>query len=448
MASSGGESAAAGRAAVGTSINTSRCPSFLKRVCLDKWWLIKVEPDSKGRTLGVAGFASRERQASRVFHSAAIARRHDAVTLETADGITITITGFINRSLTIENSFPPEACNHFLFGFPYYWEEYSCQSLDEELVYKTISSRTSTLDAFHLSSHDGTNCLPLMSLDNLPVTRIRDLLMSRLGDSDDSVISKGILNDILQKHDSTASKDDDAPVQSNVQGKFCGLDGILSNSSKKMDKQRTRDNYVIDPVTSNSVHSRTPKHHKRTMMKQKNNDDSGSVDSRDVGMEEFQTVIPECEMDMDANSSSRKVARRIMARLDNHSDKGNISLNTSATHRVAQPLYATEPRRYQNRWIEKRGNASSAGQEIELCYEGVEAKETPNSSLRISSMRESLNGQFFTLGSSKNKCGAAVPRRNDSDSRHGNISLEEKAGKPIPHRAPARRSNRQRNIKK
>lgn len=31
------------------------------QVCLDKWWLINVERDSKGRRgLGVAGFALRE----------------------------------------------------------------------------------------------------------------------------------------------------------------------------------------------------------------------------------------------------------------------------------------------------------------------------------------------------------------------------------------------------
>ncbi|KAI8566972.1 hypothetical protein RHMOL_Rhmol02G0084600 [Rhododendron molle] len=44
-----------------TPTSTTVCLPFVKTVCLDKWWLIKVERDSKGRRgLGVAGFALRE----------------------------------------------------------------------------------------------------------------------------------------------------------------------------------------------------------------------------------------------------------------------------------------------------------------------------------------------------------------------------------------------------
>lgn len=48
-------------------------------------------------------------QGTRAFFSAAIVKRHDTVTLETTDGITITLIGFINRSLTAENGSPSEA---------------------------------------------------------------------------------------------------------------------------------------------------------------------------------------------------------------------------------------------------------------------------------------------------------------------------------------------------
>lgn len=91
------------------------CPCSLQ-VCLHDWWLIKLDMDSNGRTLGVGGLAFRERQTIRAFYSIAIAKRHDTVTLETADGITITITSFINRSITLENGFPAEVSN-LLFTF-------------------------------------------------------------------------------------------------------------------------------------------------------------------------------------------------------------------------------------------------------------------------------------------------------------------------------------------
>lgn len=46
----------------------------------------------------------------RVFYSAAISKRHEASILEAIDGIVITVSGFINRSRTLENGFPPKVC--------------------------------------------------------------------------------------------------------------------------------------------------------------------------------------------------------------------------------------------------------------------------------------------------------------------------------------------------
>ncbi|KAF5950293.1 hypothetical protein HYC85_012286 [Camellia sinensis] len=169
------------------------------KVCLHDWWLIKLDMDSNGRTLGVGGLAFRERQTIRAFYSVAIAKRHDTVTLETADGITITITSFINRSITLENGFPAEVCNHFLFGFPCYWEEYAGRCFVEESINRSIPSRISSFDGFDMSSDDGTDSLPI-SLSDLPVTRVRDLLMSSVGDSGSCVLAKSLLNDILRKY--------------------------------------------------------------------------------------------------------------------------------------------------------------------------------------------------------------------------------------------------------
>uniref|UniRef100_A0A2P2JET2 Protein EMBRYO DEFECTIVE 1674-like n=1 Tax=Rhizophora mucronata TaxID=61149 RepID=A0A2P2JET2_RHIMU len=74
----------------------------LKSVLLYDWWLVRAKNGNGG--LAVAGFA-REKLGGRIFCSAAIVKRHDGTTLETIDGITVTITGFINRSRTHQNGF-------------------------------------------------------------------------------------------------------------------------------------------------------------------------------------------------------------------------------------------------------------------------------------------------------------------------------------------------------
>lgn len=51
----------------------------------------------------------------RVFSSAPIIRRYDLFTLETADGITVIIKGFINKLRTNENGFPSEVGRFLVF---------------------------------------------------------------------------------------------------------------------------------------------------------------------------------------------------------------------------------------------------------------------------------------------------------------------------------------------
>lgn len=48
----------------------------------------------------------------RAFYSAAISKRHETTILEATDGIIISVSGFINRSRTHENGFPPKVCMH------------------------------------------------------------------------------------------------------------------------------------------------------------------------------------------------------------------------------------------------------------------------------------------------------------------------------------------------
>lgn len=58
----------------------------------------------------------------RIFYSAAISHRHDATTLDTLDGIKITISGFINRSRTHQNGFPSEVYNSSLISSFLYFQ--------------------------------------------------------------------------------------------------------------------------------------------------------------------------------------------------------------------------------------------------------------------------------------------------------------------------------------
>ncbi|KAI3822281.1 hypothetical protein L1987_09870 [Smallanthus sonchifolius] len=174
-----------------TPISSSR----RKSVFLREWWLIKVEKESK---LGVGGFVNRETLGTRgmrflgsastgknintidggiqVYGSAAIAKRHDNNTLEAVDGIIIRINGCINKSRTLSYGFSPEVCDGFLSGFPFTWEDYASKPSHDKCANTTKQS------------------LPV-SFDDLPVTRVRDLLMS---ESDSRALASIIFRDILK----------------------------------------------------------------------------------------------------------------------------------------------------------------------------------------------------------------------------------------------------------
>ncbi|XP_028081987.1 kinetochore-associated protein KNL-2 homolog isoform X2 [Camellia sinensis] len=121
-------------------------------VCLHDWWLIMAENDFQGKRLAVAGLTSREQQAVRVFSSAPILKRYDVFTLETVDGIFVLIKGFINKDRTKENGFPSEVFNHFVFGFPPFWEEYAEKCLGEGFSNEDVSRSTSDHDKLSTDS--------------------------------------------------------------------------------------------------------------------------------------------------------------------------------------------------------------------------------------------------------------------------------------------------------
>ncbi|KAK8632248.1 hypothetical protein V6N13_072643 [Hibiscus sabdariffa] len=110
-----------------------------------------TEKEFEGRRLAVAGSTSRESKAFRLFTSAAIVKRYDVFTLQTADGICVCIRGFINKQQTIENGFSSEVFTRFYFGFPPDWEKYAKECLGE-----TISGSNSSNAA-----RDSDPCLVL-----------------------------------------------------------------------------------------------------------------------------------------------------------------------------------------------------------------------------------------------------------------------------------------------
>ncbi|CDY23812.1 BnaA01g21630D [Brassica napus] len=126
-------------------------PTTLKSVSLSDWWLTKKANETG---LGVSGFESKGGPEVRLFSSAAISTRHDSTTLETSDGLTVSISGFINRSRSFQNGFSSEDCNRFLLGFPYHWKDYTEERFVEE---------------------EKDHCV---SFDDIPVNRLQDVLFT------------------------------------------------------------------------------------------------------------------------------------------------------------------------------------------------------------------------------------------------------------------------------
>ncbi|KAJ6707312.1 MIS18-BINDING PROTEIN 1 [Salix viminalis] len=149
--------------------------AFQKTVLLHDWWLIKAEQESQGKKIAVAGITSLEKKPVRVFHSAAITKRYDVFTLQTADGVTVLLQGYINRTITVENGFSSQVFRHFCFGFPPDWEECgtkflnsSCESVAEPPVSQnecrhSFLSRPVDEGVDNLKNDDSKNLSPLSS---------------------------------------------------------------------------------------------------------------------------------------------------------------------------------------------------------------------------------------------------------------------------------------------
>ncbi|CAN6320218.1 unnamed protein product [Urochloa humidicola] len=112
-------------------------------VVLVDWWLERVEgeegkiciagiphdPKSRG---GASSSKGNGNVARRVFRSAAIARRHGDLKIETEDGYTIQIKRLLNVPRTRDNGFSEKVCTWFEFGFPHQWVDLVNPNMEQQ----------------------------------------------------------------------------------------------------------------------------------------------------------------------------------------------------------------------------------------------------------------------------------------------------------------------------
>ncbi|BFG15684.1 hypothetical protein CerSpe_019580 [Prunus speciosa] len=212
---------------------TAIISASVKSVLLHDWWLVKA----KGKGLAVGGLSSRDGLGVRVFSSAEISKRHTATVLETADGIMVTVTGFLDRSRTHQNGFPPELYNHFLLGFPFNWEEYAAVDLGEDSTDIGASLRKSASQKFNMPSRNNeSNSLPF-SLDDLSATKGRDILMLSYGDSDYHSLVKNIFSDILGTSKDNAFEHTGSSINLNAENS-CPVENVDSGTTKTPTKHK------------------------------------------------------------------------------------------------------------------------------------------------------------------------------------------------------------------
>ncbi|KAJ6368009.1 hypothetical protein OIU78_000561 [Salix suchowensis] len=188
--------------------------AFQKTVLLHDWWLIKAEQEFQGKKIAVAGLTSLEKKPVRVFHSAAITKRYDVFTLQTADGVTVLLQGYINRTITVENGFSSQVFRHFCFGFPPDWEECgtkflnsSCESVAEPPVSQnecrhSFLSRPVDEGVDNLKNDDSNNLSPLSSCHVNDVSWVENSLGVPAEPSDhhvDMALSSGRIGSMKSK---------------------------------------------------------------------------------------------------------------------------------------------------------------------------------------------------------------------------------------------------------
>ncbi|KAB5548393.1 hypothetical protein DKX38_011799 [Salix brachista] len=218
----------------------------VKSVWLYDWWLAKAEGDG----LAVSGFTFREGLGTRLFCPAAILKRHYATILETKDGITVTISGFINRDRTRENGFSFQICERFQLGFPHSWLELATQLGSEESANGGVPPGKSGFDEPKMSSGTSASAASV-SFDDIPVTRIRDILAHPLGDSDDCALA-----DMLEQFCSNDVKLSTKSTIPDSKNPVAAANAVLDETPRKNKRkagQKYKDGGIIPPRVDDEV---------------------------------------------------------------------------------------------------------------------------------------------------------------------------------------------------
>ncbi|CAI9289735.1 unnamed protein product [Lactuca saligna] len=135
---------------------------FKKSVSLRDWWLTKPQSDDDRNTIGVSGLTSTSQlnRAERCFSSAPIVKAYDFFELETVDGVCVILQGYINKEKTLGSGFSSEVFDHFVIGFPSYWEEFSTscpqRGSSDECVSKEHEDEKHSIEQ-HDKFHDMNN---------------------------------------------------------------------------------------------------------------------------------------------------------------------------------------------------------------------------------------------------------------------------------------------------
>nr|GLL31846.1 protein EMBRYO DEFECTIVE 1674 isoform X1 [Ipomoea trifida] len=190
-------------------------------------------------------------QDARIFHSAAISKRIDTVTLEAVDGIVIVVSGCINRSRTIQNGFPFEICNHFCVGFPYYWEEIAGQPCEQST--KRYALPRISFDELKRSSAEGITNSDFTSFDDLPATFLRDFCEPGLYDSESYMTSKDLPTEMPPKNGSVTSKNSEISGHKNKRASSEVATSNEDTSKQRKDKVKKKADRQSPKVLTDKV---------------------------------------------------------------------------------------------------------------------------------------------------------------------------------------------------
>ncbi|KAK0572565.1 hypothetical protein LWI29_033522 [Acer saccharum] len=111
-------------------------------------------------------------------------------------------------------------CNHFLLGFPHYWEEYADQCCGQESVGKGVPTRISSFFEDVMSSGNCSSTFPPFSLDEIPVTRVCDFIMSPQRDVENGCLAQKLFDDVVEKCGFNVVQDESACKQKKNGGQF------------------------------------------------------------------------------------------------------------------------------------------------------------------------------------------------------------------------------------